>query len=359
MHEIVVKSLLVAAGALMVAGAAEAQTSEGSLGNPNEGEAARSVDTPRLKSKRMIPLLKVEPGTARDLPFGDPEALERGFGVVSKRKDGTVDRSEPPADVLDALRKGKVKPDRMEDHGAIDPLFDDLEQARAIVGADNRIQLQNTTSYPFTTIGLLEMDNGSCSGTLVGPRTVITAAHCVYDLESGSFVNEIKFWPGVNGVNHVPYGPYHYEDVSILSGFADNYDGIYGTVVPWDLAVITLQENAGDQLGWLGFSANYATDFRAYNVGYPGDKPYATMWRDKCDVSAFEISDTEYVHRCDTKPGSSGSSMYTFLDDSSGENRYVEGVNVAEVETGDTSTNFNIGVLLTEPYFNWVLSLKK
>ena len=44
----------------------------------------------------------------------------------------------------------------------------------------------------------------------------------------------------------------------------DNYDGTnYGSAMPWDLAVITLAEDAGNQLGWLGFRVDDASERRS------------------------------------------------------------------------------------------------
>ena len=98
-----------------------------------------------------------------------------------------------------------------------------------------------------------------------------------------------------------------------LQGFIDNYQGYYGSVLPWDLGIITLKQPIGDNLGWLGYN-NYEAlgDFTANIVGYPGDKPGGTMWRSTCDVLAENIGDDYFQYDCDTYPGSSGSSVYAY-----------------------------------------------
>jgi glutamyl endopeptidase len=54
-----------------------------------------------------------------------------------------------------------------------------------IIGADNRVRVFATTSYPWRAVCSLKItakDNSKWIGTgwLVGPRTVITAGHCVF-----------------------------------------------------------------------------------------------------------------------------------------------------------------------------------
>lgn len=354
----VLLATMLAAASAVWGQSAEREAFRGTL---PDGEVDRSLEPPSElpEDSRMIALPKLEPETVRSLPFGNPAELERGFGTVTRRSDGEVVREGPASEVLDALRRKNddVSPNARP-RSEQDPLFSNDEEARAIVGDDNRIRVQDSTSYPFRVFGLLRTERGSCSATLVGPYTVVTAAHCVYDHENGGWVNETTFYPGANGKGNYPYRGYDYKETTILRGFIDNWRDNYGSVVPWDLAVISLRDGAGDRLGWLGYSANSGGDFRAYNVGYPGDKPFATMWRDKCDVSSLEVSGTEYVHRCDTKPGSSGSSMYRYVKNGSDEVRHVEGINVAEVETGNRDTNYNVGVLFTGPYFDWINSLR-
>jgi glutamyl endopeptidase len=72
----------------------------------------------------------------------------------------------------------------------------------AIFGADTRERITNTAAYLFRTIGFLQ---GGCSGTLIGPRHVLTAGHCVYDIAQNQWRKVSRFWPAQNGQGS-PFG---------------------------------------------------------------------------------------------------------------------------------------------------------
>lgn len=335
------------------------------MGKASEGtgEATRAAPTEEYKFGRAKPASppKLEAGEeSRAAPITDENKAVESLTVLSRSADGTVTRIAPSEElrkaVIEDMNKEEGKGTKAIEKSE-DPAFSEGDESnRQVFGNDDRVQITNTKIYPFTTIGYIEGKTksgyGGCSGTLIGPRTVLTAAHCLYNHDDKDWLSEVIFAPGLNSFEDAPFGAYKAESTAIVEGYVTNYQGYYGSVVPWDLGIITLAEPAGDSLGWLGYS-NYDNlgDFDANIVGYPGDKPGGTMWRATCKVMAENIGTENFAYDCDTYPGSSGSSVYAY--DNGAKQRVIVGVNVAE------SPDANTAVRLNTTYIAWINSLWK
>ena len=116
-----------------------------------------------------------------DDEVGDPEELEAKL----------VDEA------IEAARAGRPE-------GAPPPSWSD--------NVDNRVRLSKTAAEVPGTTGttvwpwraIVRLSNG-CTGTMIGPRHVITAGHCIYNRTSSSWMT-FNVSPGQAGTGLFPYG---------------------------------------------------------------------------------------------------------------------------------------------------------
>jgi V8-like Glu-specific endopeptidase len=125
------------------------------------------------------------------------------------------------------------------------------------------------TSYPYRATGKLEMRFGSdwfvCTGTMVSPGVVLTAAHCVFNFGEGQsgFTEEVLFYPAnFSGQLGKAYGTYSAKAVFVPEPYFDGTDTCdpqaQGVVCNNDIATVVLNprggEEAGNVVGWQSYA---------------------------------------------------------------------------------------------------------
>ncbi|MCU7836959.1 MAG: trypsin-like serine protease [gamma proteobacterium symbiont of Taylorina sp.] len=231
-----------------------------------------------------------KPYTSEERRNAKPAVIRR-----EKTKNKNFTSNEP---TLPRIHDERTQQERVIEPKTINHSLDNNEQQtdayegtshnKILKSFSSNLNILDTTVSPLSRVVKIffkdPSDNllHSCSGSLIGPSVVLTAAHCVHD---GSFnwYSDFEIIPAYNQrgagiagniiLNEKPYGA-AYGTLKISWPYDNtNYEG--------DLAVIELDRPVGGLAGWMALgSSNFCSSLtgKQYtSAGFPGNDPSYTF----------------------------------------------------------------------------------
>ena len=192
---------------------------------------------------------------------------------------------------------------------------------------DHATRVIDELSPPWNAVGQVNVGGYrrrmECTGSLIAPNVVITAAHCVMDpwRKQPHSKNEIHFVAGVRGSNSLGHS------TAKCLHFSSEYEfGSQSTSA--DIVLITLSDDLNDiPPAELNHTEVDSSDLALVHAAYLADRRYVLTGQFGCRLKAQQ--DNLWLTDCDVHPASSGGPVFIQTN---------EGLKLAAIMVGVTNS---------------------
>ena len=208
-----------------------------------------------------------------------------------------------------------------------------------IINTDDRVRISEPGNFPYGAIAFMDVIcecgcGWECSGFLAGqPNIVLTSAHSIICPDHSAPAESIILYFGFESYKKYTCrydGPWKIWAGNDFSSHEYSFQGDWG--------LILLEENVGDQVGYLDIKWETITNSESIQsaeiVGYSGGELYSDKGR------LLVMDESHYQYQMDQDTGSSGGPIWN-------DQKQVVGIVIGHQENDD-GIQSNIGIMLTE-----------
>lgn len=217
---------------------------------------------------------------------------------------------------------------------------------RAVIGSDNRVVITDTSVYPFSCIAYMKVHmrcgcSSTSTGFMVGPKTLLTASHCLVCTDHHQSADRIDFYFGYKNDNY--YFLKYSEPTQYWYG-TDFPNGYTREAEQWDYGLVQMNWNVGDQTGWFGIASLSDEDLSEYGYNLAGYRN-GVLKADYGWVS--NLTEYNFDHNADTESGYSGCPLFDI-------EYYATGINIASAY----DNSHNIARRINKELYDFILQKK-